>query len=196
MISTNLRIVAIAGSVALLVFVVELVRRRRLKEEYSVLWVATALALLLLATWGGLLHDLAHFIGANSQASTLYFFGILFIVSLLLHFSVRVSNLERRVVVLLQEIALQSERREERGSGTGGDPDRAPEGPNGRVAPRAETRAGENVAADRVAADRAREPRVQERAAQAHRTGSPAARMGAGQARSASDERTWEASLR
>jgi hypothetical protein len=110
MISANLRIVAIAGSLALLVFVVELVRRRRLKEEYSVLWVATALALLLLAVWGALLRDLAHLIGAGSQASTLYFFGILFVVFVLLHFSVRVSNLERKVVVLLQEVALLTER--------------------------------------------------------------------------------------
>lgn len=110
MISTNLRIVAIAGSLTLLIFIVELVRRRRLKEEYSVLWVATSLTLLLLAVWGGLLHALAHFIGADSQASTLYFFGLLFVVFLLLHFSVRVSNLERRVIVLLQEVALLRER--------------------------------------------------------------------------------------
>jgi hypothetical protein len=110
MISTNLRIVAIAGSLTLLVFIVELVRRRHLKEEYSVLWVATALVLLLLAVWGGLLHELAHFIGADSQASTLYFFGLLFVVFLLLLFCVRVSKLERRVVVLLQEIALLGER--------------------------------------------------------------------------------------
>lgn len=110
MISTNLRIIAIAGSVALLLFIVELVRRRKLKEEYSVLWVITALMLLLLAVWGGLLRDLTHAIGAISQASTLYFFGLLFVVFLLLHFSVRVSNLERRVIVLLQEIALLSER--------------------------------------------------------------------------------------
>lgn len=110
MISTNLRIIAIVGSVALLVFIVELVRRRRLKEEYSVLWVLTAMALLLLAVWGGLLRDLTHLIGAVSQASTLYFFGLLFVVFLLLHFSVRVSNLERRVIVLLQEIALMGER--------------------------------------------------------------------------------------
>jgi hypothetical protein len=109
MISTNLRIIAIAGSLALLMFVVELVRRRRVKEEYSVLWVTTALTLLLLAAWGGLLRDLTHGIGAISQASTLYFFGLIFVIFLLLHFSVRVSKLERRVVVLLQEIALLSE---------------------------------------------------------------------------------------
>jgi len=45
MITTNLRIVAIVGSVALLLFIIELVRRRRLKEEYSVLWVTTAVLL-------------------------------------------------------------------------------------------------------------------------------------------------------
>jgi hypothetical protein len=117
MISTNLRIIAILGSIALLVFIVELVRRRRLKEEYSVLWVLTALALLLLAAWGGLLHDLTHLVGAISQASTLYFFGLIFVVFLLLHFSVRVSNLERRVIVLLQEIALINEREQRASDG-------------------------------------------------------------------------------
>lgn len=110
MISANLRITAIIGSLVLLVFIVELVRRRRLKEEYSVLWVATALVLLALASWSGLLRNLTHLIGAISQASTIYFFSLIFVVFLLLHFSVRVSSLERRVVVLLQELALLAER--------------------------------------------------------------------------------------
>jgi len=106
MISTNLRIIAIAGSLALLLCIIELVRRRRLKEEYTVLWVTTAIVLLLLAAWPGLLSSLTRGIGAISQASTLYFFGLLFVVFLLLHFSLRVSQLERRVIALLQEIAL------------------------------------------------------------------------------------------
>ena len=111
MISTNLRIIAIAGSVALLLFIIELVRRRRLKEEYTVLWLATAVFLLLLAAWAGLLRTLTHTIGAISEASTLYFFGLIFVVFLLLHFSLRVSQLERRVVALLQEIALLGDAR-------------------------------------------------------------------------------------
>jgi hypothetical protein len=114
MISTNLRIIAIAGSLALLLFIIELVRRRRLKEEYSVLWVTTAVVLLLLAIWGGLLRSLTHGIGAISQASTLYFFGLIFVVFLLLHFSLRVSQLERRVITLLQEIALLGEAHRDR----------------------------------------------------------------------------------
>lgn len=106
MIGTHLRIAAILGSLALLVFVIDLVRRRRLKEEYSVLWVAIALLFLVLAAWGGLLHGLTHAIGAITESSTLYFFGLLFVVFLLLHFSIRVSLLERRLTALVQEIAL------------------------------------------------------------------------------------------
>ncbi len=106
MISTNLRIIAIVGSLGLLLFIIELVRRHRLKEEYSVLWVTTAVVLLLLAVWSGLLRSLTHAIGAISQASTLYFFGLIFVIFLLLHFSVRVSQLEKRVTAMIQEVAL------------------------------------------------------------------------------------------
>jgi hypothetical protein len=101
-----LRVIGIVGSLGLLVFILELVRRRQLKEEYTVLWVITGLVLLLLAAWEPLLRAIAEAIGASSEASMLYFFGLIFVVALLLHFSVRVSRLERRVTSMMQEIAL------------------------------------------------------------------------------------------
>jgi hypothetical protein len=101
-----LRVIGIVGSVALLVIILELVRRRQLKEEYTVLWVITGVVLLLLAAWEGLLRVVAEAIGASSEASMLYFFGLIFVMLLLLHFSVRVSRLERRVTSMVQEIAL------------------------------------------------------------------------------------------
>src|SRR5579875_3373932 len=110
MITTNLRIVALAGSVGLLLFIVE-VRRRRLKEEYTVLWILTAVVFILLAAWTNLLRELTHAIGAFSEASTLYFFGLIFVILLLLHFSLRVSSLERKLLSLIQELALLSAQR-------------------------------------------------------------------------------------
>jgi hypothetical protein len=101
-----LRVIGIVGSLGLLLVILELVRRRQLKEEYTVLWVLTGVVLLLLAAWEGALRTVAEAIGASSEASMLYFFGLIFVVFLLLHFSVRVSRLERRVVSLMQEIAL------------------------------------------------------------------------------------------
>jgi len=100
------RVIAVGGSLAMLVFVIELVRRRRLKEEYSVLWIATALILLVLSIWYGLLVWITHAIGAVLPTSTLFFAGLIFVIAMLLHFSVRVSQLERKVTTLVQELGI------------------------------------------------------------------------------------------
>jgi hypothetical protein len=104
----RIRILTIGGAVAILVMVIELVRRRKLKEEYSVLWVITAVLTLLVSIWFSLLTGVTHAIGAISPASTLFFFGLLFTIVLLLHFSVRISSLERRLTTLVQEVGLMS----------------------------------------------------------------------------------------
>jgi hypothetical protein len=103
---TATRILAIGGSVAILLMVIELVRRRRLKEEYSVLWVLTAVVLLVLSIWFDLLLEITDAIGAVLPSSTLFFFGLVFALLMLLHFSVRVSSMERRITMLVQELGL------------------------------------------------------------------------------------------
>ena len=102
------RVVAVAGTLGMLIVVIELVRRRRLKEEYSVLWVLTSVVLLVLAIWYELLLKITSAIGAVLPTSTLFFFGLGFALAMLLHFSVRVSALERRVTMLIQEVALMT----------------------------------------------------------------------------------------
>jgi hypothetical protein len=122
-VATETRIVAVGGSLAMLLFVVELVRRRRLKEEYSVLWIVTALILLLLSVWYGLLVAITHAIGAVLPTSTLFFAGLIFVIAMLLHFSVRVSQLERTVTTLVQELGIITveDEREPEPAGSAGD---------------------------------------------------------------------------
>ncbi|MET0603440.1 MAG: DUF2304 domain-containing protein [Baekduia sp.] len=102
----RIRILTIGGAAIVLLMVIELVRRRKLKEEYSVLWVFTAALVLLISIWFSLLQNVTKAIGAISPASTLFFFGLLFCLVLLLHFSVRISSLERRLTSLVQEVGL------------------------------------------------------------------------------------------
>lgn len=102
----RIRLITIAAAVIVLMLIIELVRRRRLKEEYSLLWVFTAGVLVVLSIWYGLLVKLTHLIGGTVPSSTLFFFGLVFVVSLLLHFSIRISLLERRITSLVQEIGL------------------------------------------------------------------------------------------
>lgn len=112
MIDPRTRIIAIAGSVALLIFIVELVRRRRLKEEYSVLWTLTALTLLVFSVFPDLLNVLTKAIGAVFASSTLFFVALVFVMLMLLHFSVRISNLERNLTALVQELGLMTVERD------------------------------------------------------------------------------------
>ena len=94
MIDLKTRALAIAGSLALLMIVIDLVRRRKLKEEYSFLWVLASTSLLVLAAWYQLLEWITHVIGGVALSTTLFFFALLFVFFMLLHYSVRISALE------------------------------------------------------------------------------------------------------
>jgi glycosyltransferase involved in cell wall biosynthesis len=105
-IDVRTRLVAMAGALVVMLMIVDLVRRRRLKEEYSVLWLVTSAVLLVLAGWTEALQWITDTIGGVAASSTLFFFGLLFAFMMLLHFSVRISALERRLTALVQEIGL------------------------------------------------------------------------------------------
>ena len=98
--------VSILGSAGLLAVVLELVRSRRLREQYSLLWICTAVVLLLLSSSKQLLDRLARLIGIHYPPSALFLVGFAFGLLILLHFSVVHSRLSRQVKTLAQEIAL------------------------------------------------------------------------------------------
>ncbi|HEB53823.1 MAG TPA: DUF2304 domain-containing protein [bacterium] len=103
------RLVAIAGALLVVLAVFELVRRRKLREEYSWVWIATAGAVTWLAVDQQLLLTLSGWIGAASTASTLFFGGIVFLMALAVQFSIRLSKLTHRQRTLAQRLALLEE---------------------------------------------------------------------------------------
>lgn len=100
------RFLALGISVLLVVFIVELVRRRKLREEYSWLWLSLSLAMFVLALWPGLLHFVTGLIGAVLTTSTLFFFALVFLVLINIQFSVEISSLRSQVKNLAQQLAL------------------------------------------------------------------------------------------
>lgn len=100
------KLVAMAVAVVVLVLVVELVRQRKLREEYSWFWALTGAALAVLALNQDLLVTLSGWIGAASPVSTLFFGALLFLLVLALQFSVRLSRLTHRNRTLAQRMAL------------------------------------------------------------------------------------------
>jgi hypothetical protein len=106
----HLRVVAIAGTLLLLLLVLELVRRRRLLERYALVWMAVTGLLILLSLWDGLLTGIASLIGISYPPSALFLVAFGFIILLLLHFSVAVSRLTDQSKVLAQQLSLLDER--------------------------------------------------------------------------------------
>lgn len=106
MIDPRQKLLAAACGVGLLITIIELVRRRRLKEEYSVLWIAAGVVILVVGLNYSLLERITVFIGAGLTSSTLFFFGIFFVLALSLQFSVKISKLELQVKNLAQELAI------------------------------------------------------------------------------------------
>lgn len=106
----RIQIVAIIGAGLLLFGVLELVRRRRLLERYALLWLLSALVLLGLAIWRGLLETISDAIGVAYPPNALFFIAFAAILLLLLHFSVAVSRLSDQSKVLAQRLALLEER--------------------------------------------------------------------------------------
>jgi hypothetical protein len=106
----RLRLVALASIVGLFLVVLDLVRRRRLMERYALLWLGSAVALIALAAWSGLLDAVAKVTGIATPSNALFLAAFLFVLVLLLHFSIAVSRLTDQSKVLAQRLALLEER--------------------------------------------------------------------------------------
>ncbi|MFN0150998.1 MAG: DUF2304 domain-containing protein [bacterium] len=124
-----IQIIAILGSVGLLLIVINLVRKRRLAEEYSLLWLLVGLGFVCISAFRGLIEEIAGLLGIVYAPSAIFLIAIFFIVWLLLHFSLIVSDLATRNRTLAQEIALlrlemekAATRRADDGAGTGAAP--------------------------------------------------------------------------
>lgn len=115
------KLVAVLLAVVILFTVLELVRRRKLREEYSVVWVVTALALLVLALNRSILVLLTELIGAAVPNSALFFGGLLFLMLLGLQFSIRLSRLTYRMRQVTRRVALLEEELRESKEGGGED---------------------------------------------------------------------------
>jgi hypothetical protein len=104
-------IAAAIASLLLLVVVFELIRSRRLRERYALLWLLTGLVLLALSLWRGGLNTIAGWFGVTGYPpAVLFAVGSLFVILVLLHYSTVISRLSDQNTILAQRLALLEER--------------------------------------------------------------------------------------
>ncbi len=101
-----IKILAVLGSGSVLVMVIELIRRGRLKEKYSLLWLFAGGILLVFSLSRDLLEYVSRLLGIYYPPSFLFLLAFLFLLLITLHFSVVLSGLSDKNKQLAQELAL------------------------------------------------------------------------------------------
>jgi hypothetical protein len=100
------QIITALGAVALAALVLDLVRRRRLSEEYSLLWLISTTVIAVLGFSTPILSWLTRALGILGESSTVFAAGLAFLTAMLLYVSVRLSRLGFENHALTRELAL------------------------------------------------------------------------------------------
>ena len=103
-------IVAAIASAILLVVIFELIRRRRLREKYAILWLVTGVVLLVFSLWRSGLDTIAGFANVSYAPAILFAMGALFILVVLLHYATVISKLADQNLALAQRLAILEQR--------------------------------------------------------------------------------------
>jgi hypothetical protein len=100
-------LIGLIASIGGLIFVLELVRQRKLHENFSLLWLATALALIVLTVLRPLLDSLAALLGVTTYPpAALFLVAIIFMLLILLHYATVLTRLARENKEVAQQMAI------------------------------------------------------------------------------------------
>lgn len=102
----RIQIVAILASLGLMGFILELIRRRSLKEEYSLLWLFMGVVFLFFSFWREGLDFFANLVGVKYPPAALLMILLLGAFGILMHYSTVISKLSVKNKDLVQEISL------------------------------------------------------------------------------------------
>lgn len=103
---SDARFLALACSLLLFSSVLFMIWRGKLKEEFTPIWMAVALALVVISFRLDWLYALTRMIGAWTPSSLIFFLGEVFLVAICLDYAVRLSQACTQIKNLAQEVAL------------------------------------------------------------------------------------------
>lgn len=111
--SFQIKIFGLLASSILLIYIIDLVRKKKLREEYSFIWFVIGISMIIFMLRFDLIMALTKFLGVLSPNNVIFFFSVLFLLIIALQFSVRISNLTDQIKILAQENTLLRKKIEE-----------------------------------------------------------------------------------
>jgi len=104
--SIRIQYIAIIGSALLLIFVLFLIKKKRLKEEYSLLWLFFGLVFLAISLWKDALDWISELIGIAYPPAALFLILLMAVFVIMIEFSVIISRHSNWIRKMGQDVGL------------------------------------------------------------------------------------------
>lgn len=104
--SERLQYIAIGGSIFIVWLILELIRKKKMKEEYALLWLVFGVTFCVLSVWRKGLLYIASLLGVIYAPAALFLISIIAIFAILIHYSIVISKLTEHNKTLVQEVGL------------------------------------------------------------------------------------------
>ncbi|TVX93871.1 DUF2304 domain-containing protein [Paenibacillus agilis] len=106
----SIYVISILVSVLFLIGILELVRRQKLKEQYSLLWIGFSVFLIVVSIDVRLIENISLWLDVKYAPALLFLFGLLFCFALIIHLTVVITKMSKQLLRLTQEITILRER--------------------------------------------------------------------------------------
>lgn len=106
MLNLRLFISLIFITLAFLVFVINLIKKEKLELKYALLWIITSVALITIVLFPYIPYTISQLLGIGLVVNTIFFLGILMLITIVFGLTVALSRASRRITVLTQDLAL------------------------------------------------------------------------------------------
>jgi len=103
---SGVHIIALTSAVVTLTVILELCRRRQLREKYALLWLACGVVVAAIAISPGLFNRMAHAMGVINPPDLLTVMAALFLLVVCVHMSWELGRMEEKTRVLAEEVSL------------------------------------------------------------------------------------------
>ena len=104
-----IQILSILFSLFLLVLIVSLIRKKKIREEYAILWIVIFVVFLVLSLFRGIIDKISSLLGIQYQPASLFLILIGCTFLLMFHFSLVISDLKRKVNAMATALTILEE---------------------------------------------------------------------------------------
>ncbi|MFD0869821.1 Uncharacterized conserved protein [Chlamydia abortus] len=108
----NIFLLSVLFSLLFLFITLELIRRQKIAERYSLLWLILALIMLVSSFFPEWLNAASRLLHIYYAPSLLFFIGLIFSLLLIMHLTIVISKLQRQMTRMIQEVALLKAQKE------------------------------------------------------------------------------------